>query len=106
MDMVERVARAMWEWSHYEPWSESRLSPFDREVCLDEARVAIEAMRSPSQPMRLAGYKAFTRKVAEHGDVDIIWQAMIDAALKAPSESTSTLPDPSSVREEWERNRP
>jgi len=66
MTMIERVARAIcktentvYGWQHYE----------------DCARAAIQAMREPTEAMRVEG-------VRHHDTVESIWQAMIDEALE------------------------
>jgi hypothetical protein len=73
-NMIERVARAMCmvDESHWEHVNQALY----RKV----ARVAIEALREPTQKMRLAGVAAY-----EHTNptliFNVIWRAMIDAAL-------------------------
>ena len=77
-DMVERVARAMWERCHDESWDESYHSPITRQIYIDDARAAIEAMREPSEKMLAAVRDEYTTY-----ETKVIWQAAIDAALSA-----------------------
>lgn len=73
-EMVERVAAAI---ANY--WLEIGFDP----SLPDEgaARAAIQAMREPTDAMKIAALDA----TFDVGDVPIIWQAMIDAALKENS---------------------
>lgn len=110
MDMVERVARAIWDercrhWGKYrkdlhEPdsegydWGDLGLSK--RKELLREARAAIAAMREPTEEMGSAGLRKWTKPGNAHemDDADFaagnpcrwmkpVWRAMIDAALKS-----------------------
>lgn len=75
-EMVERVARAMYAHDSYkegEPAWEDHSEQF-RVVQRARARVAIEAMREPTEEMYQAGW-------GRGGTPDVIWPAMIDAAL-------------------------
>ena len=73
MEMIERVARAMVA-PHappnmqYEKWVEA----------LHHARLAIEAMREPTEAMITARFNV----LGQGGKAE--WEAMIDAALKEP----------------------
>ncbi len=79
-EMIERVAKVMWETSHVgQAWG--NCSPVQAAIYREDARAAIEAMREPTQEMKLAAYKAWTIRVANDADIGKIWQAMIDAAL-------------------------
>lgn len=82
-DMVERVARAIYERNSKRTnyvWPDD-VYPAIRNRCLRDARAAIEAMREPTEEMVNAG------AVAE-GDTNLeaqarsLWEAMIDAILK------------------------
>jgi hypothetical protein len=84
-EMVERVARAMWE------ARERRLNPYVRvsfeegatEETYDMARAAIAAMREPTKAMEWAGSHAVdTDGPWGAPPIDGAWQAMIDEALK------------------------
>jgi hypothetical protein len=97
-DMVERVARAIWERRResarsrgimLEAWGER--GPFRGDVpilndILGEACAAIEAMREPTEAMVNAGCRLDEDlEWAEHDyAVPKIWGAMVDAALKEP----------------------
>jgi hypothetical protein len=79
-ELVERVARAM---------SERRASRLYRiPDALDDARVAIAAMREPTEAMQVAGATedVCVAHTAEHRGRCLtpthVWRAMIDAALK------------------------
>lgn len=86
-DMVEKVARAIcdagqgqWRKPPYNELHTDALNNHWRH----KARAAIEAMREPSEAMVKAGYDAFMAWDARTGDdlgMEIIWRAMIDAAL-------------------------
>ena len=81
-DMIERVAAAMWERTHDGRWynwgdgqDESRI------IHREDARVAIAAMREPTDAMLEAGnqtLRAFSCWCC--------WQAMIYAALRESNE--------------------
>ena len=105
MDMIERVAEAMWqaEWARAGnggrrrvPWSE--IAPTDQDRYRFVARAAIEAMREPTEAMAAACWPlhhpwgnnapdpsdrplSFEDMLA---DVTADWKAMIDAALSSP----------------------
>ncbi len=76
-EMVERVARAMCMADGEIPDFPSHTTnePFWTYYC-DMARVAIEAMREPTEAMRAAGY------IVTVDDETDVWQTMIDASLK------------------------
>lgn len=81
MDMVERVARAIVKNNPMLAWEWDMLND---EVIADAykmARAAISAMREPSLDMVEAGDDSVMA-----GCGDLIWQAMIDAALAEGSE--------------------
>lgn len=94
-EMVERVARAIDPsiWANWDYWTISKAyndaekaeefaaSPSLR-GSLEKARIAIEAMREPTDEMR----KAFKFHGMLDGDFDEALGAMIDAALAPPSE--------------------
>lgn len=74
-DMIERVARAIYEGrngSGCKPWAHQPKG--HQEPYLKDARAAIEAMRSPTETMAIAGRKHSLRPAQT-------WAAMIDAAL-------------------------
>lgn len=103
MDMVERVARAIFEQelrNHPEPyeitpllpppiWDDpGRLSPFGKDCYLRCARAAIEAMREPTEGMLSAG-DSMMPQIAKGQDITTgydalkdAWPAMISAALE------------------------
>jgi hypothetical protein len=87
--MVEKAARAMIA-KHYGPEGsdefEEVLHNFG-DSYRESAVAAIEAMREPTQRMRLAGVAEWSRPdpTPEHESTlvfNAIWRAMIDAALK------------------------
>jgi hypothetical protein len=91
ISMVETVARALFakrmeaaarypQLQQYN-WEEEN-QPY-REFCLSEARAAIEAMRSPTEAMKDAGIVGVGD--FHYGDAGRVWEAMIDAALAAPT---------------------
>ena len=81
-EMVERVARAMFEDDQfdYEPkmptWEETGV----REEYRRKARIAIGAMREPTVAMRAC----FIRFLSEDLDYDEMYRRMIDVALANP----------------------
>lgn len=79
-DMLERVAKAIWNDSYPEDeWNE-----IDRRDYLGHARAAIEAMREPTKWMTRAAVRYGDSAGYEHiseWDAKIVWEAMIDAAL-------------------------
>lgn len=86
MDMIETVARALYQ----SDWIGNGKAPAYeggmRDEYLREARAAIEAMRNPTEAMRLAGHQHIPD---DHGDpwasAIEVWQAMIEAALSPVS---------------------
>ena len=74
-EMIERVARAIWEEEFQEP-----VDYHTQEITRDQARAAIEAMRVPTKEMKEAGINTGVGL----GPITsaAIWQAMIDEALK------------------------
>jgi len=85
-DMIERVARAMFERElDNGPWEQR--TETQEAIYMADARAAIKAMREPTQEMRLAAVAEWCRPdpLPEHGSTlvfNAIWQAMIDEALK------------------------
>jgi hypothetical protein len=80
-NMVERVARAIWETreGRFPPRVQQRFGegePWTHAATMAEARAAIAAMREPTDEQRNAYYRM-------RGTVmmDAEWNAMIDAAL-------------------------
>lgn len=85
-EMIERVAEAMHNCIYAEPkvqWSE--LHEDSRAVVRRIARVAIEAMRDPTDAMTrngwLAAHRVITADRCNHEMLTKAWHAMIDAAL-------------------------
>ncbi len=75
MSLVERVAAAM---VGGVPWTH----PQQRQYWIEKAEAAIEAMREPTCDMMAEGiYHWATHDDAEE-DVDGIWSAMIEGALR------------------------
>lgn len=86
-EMVERVALAIYvaEIGGPEGWNHPRVEA-GKERWFAKARAAIEAMREPTQQMRLAGIAEWSRSdpTPEHESTlvfNAIWRAMTDAAL-------------------------
>jgi hypothetical protein len=76
--MIERVARNIYECRNgfgCKPWVHQPLS--HRDAYLKDARVAIAAMREPSDDMKAVSVTAGTEYPMREW-----WRAMIDAALK------------------------
>jgi hypothetical protein len=90
MDMVERVAKAIAaKADSATPWADCGQG--FKEICIEFAEAAIEAMREPTQQMRLAGIAEWSRPdpTPEHESTlvfNAVWRAMIDAALKEHEE--------------------
>lgn len=94
--MVETVARAMCRYTWNREFAGKNLDAYVEVHWHDHAagaRVAIEAMREPTDALCEAGYSAGTgdwggkydnRRELARGRVQPTWQAMIDAALGAP----------------------
>lgn len=95
MDMVEKVARAMWDkrreallglaWPPLSLWEHENEAL--REDVRAEARAAIEAMREPSGEMIEDGWSAVIGSLNDNEAVARIYRAMIDAALSNTRES-------------------
>lgn len=88
--MIQRVARALYESKAIPGDDWATESEVHREFCRRQARVAIEAMREPTQAMLDAGADHMHEAIdfsPEPGegidgyDVSPVWDAMIDAAL-------------------------
>lgn len=85
-DMIERVARAIademaGDWSHIPERSAGETSREDLRVA---ARLAIEAMREPTELMLWDGKCSLDPLMPSHfelQDIRACWEAMIDAAL-------------------------
>lgn len=74
MDMIERVAKAIWggdddEWATLAPWYADQYR--------DAATAALKALREPTSEMVEAGHDACDWTA----NAEPIWQAMIDTAL-------------------------
>lgn len=80
--MLEKVARAI----HRADYNSDDASDFgwdaDKELRMDQARAAIEAMREPDEAMDLAAVHAESFRSLGLLKTRRIWQAMIDEALK------------------------
>lgn len=76
MTMVERVAKAIAaKADSATPWEDCGQG--FKEICIEFAEAAIEAMREPTEMMVIAGCHH-----ENMGDMAGRWNAMIDAALK------------------------
>jgi hypothetical protein len=79
--MIQRVAAAMWDRTHdgrWDDWGDGQDE--SRIIHRDDARVAIEAMREPTEAMVDAAWASWEDVDGSKGFVGV-WQAMIDAAL-------------------------
>ena len=75
-EMIERVARAIWNEHLCEECVVSSKRPLPSDCCCyAAARAAIEAMRVPTSEILDAGYASPVK-------MQSLWQAMIDEALK------------------------
>jgi hypothetical protein len=101
-EMVERVARAMFEDDQfdYEPkmptWEETGA----REEYRRKAKIAIRAMREPSEAMIDAAYTGYDSEgfgIGRH-DALTVWQAMIDATLPDAGVTISERPSDETMR--------
>lgn len=81
-DMVERVAIGIAE---ADGWGWREVVPNEREVYMDRARKAIEAMLEPTMEMTRAGVAA-DEGVTPALVCDAIYVAYIDAALRGESD--------------------
>lgn len=72
-EMVERVARAMFEADRGGSWDDVREN--SKAMWRSFARAAIEAMREPTEAMINVGWRSMN-------DERLPWEVMIDAALK------------------------
>ncbi len=91
MTALERAARALWIASgkRAELWDAQPTALWriemekERPIYLDQARAVLLAIREPSEGM------VSDRVIRAHGyagDIDMVWQAMIDAALSEKPE--------------------
>lgn len=91
-DMAERVARAIWEQRRadiaklypnlvLDEWGDGSVPRLNG--VFEEARVAIEAMREPTDAMCVAAEDLSRVDAGQQGvDQAAIWRAMIDEALR------------------------
>lgn len=81
---VEEVARAIREASPSAGRGDSHLRSqmLSEAACLDLARAAIEAMRSMTEPMRIAALRTELPEAGEPPLYEKCWLNMIDAALR------------------------
>lgn len=77
-EMIERVAKAIH--SHDFPTYALKWEDTKQQIYLDVARIAIEAMKEPTQAMLDAAEKSGS--LEEGSSAYGCWQAMIEAALK------------------------
>lgn len=99
MTMVERVSRALWpdRWATHDGTKENSPDYWemptqveDRRRLLERGRIAIAAMREPTEAMCHAGFFNADHSIEGVGDLApepesqprLIYQAMIDAALE------------------------
>jgi len=87
MDMIERVARALWDSPDYIGLcSDERRRDGSWHDCIHLARAAIAAMREPTEKMIDAGSKEQRNILSK--PIEGIWTAMIDAALTEAKPTT------------------
>lgn len=85
-EMIERVAKSLQQVRNKDgraivpPWEE--LNDDNREFWLTFARTAILAMREPTTTMLDAANEAVFHSGEPPAQADVVWQAMIGAALK------------------------
>ena len=75
-EMIERVAKAIWDSTEVYDWAEA--DKIIRGLVVRSARAAIQAMREPTDEMVKAGMPA--KDACPQGVADIYW-SMIGAAL-------------------------
>jgi hypothetical protein len=81
-EMIERVAKVIAEEINGGKFDDNRWYNDDqREVHMRRAKVAIEAMREPTEKMYKAASYILTAQSGVYGPDDI-WASMIDEALK------------------------
>jgi hypothetical protein len=78
--MIDRVAKAMadndgWGW-------DNAISDLGRNMWRAHARVAIAALREPTDEMAEVGFQLHTGHPCWQEDVKHAWRAMIDVALR------------------------
>lgn len=86
-EIAERVARALSEKRHLSMGgadADTLVQGIPNwHYCVDDAKVAIEALREPTSAMLDAGHSAFTEHAYSFkSELRELWPAMIDAALK------------------------
>lgn len=85
--MIERVARAIYDTTGVEgvtlPWEKARKGA--RDLHIEWARAAIEAMRSPDDTMTDAIEEQLSLWMNDEGVGVDVYLAAIDAALKEPT---------------------
>lgn len=92
MDMIEKVARAIYASSAFHDNLDSINPRFDslgdewRAVMFASARAAIEAMREPTEAMNAAGHVCLPHGgyMPHEREAGYVWEAMISAALTPP----------------------
>jgi hypothetical protein len=77
-EMVERVANALWAGEHHPGTLLLPLDGKDKQRLIYSARLAIEAMREPTDAM----FSAATDTYCSAGDLIDYWHKMIDEAAK------------------------
>ena len=94
MNMIEKVAIAIWEKASSlkpGPWNDAlnlweRADSRDKFLARRQAKIAIEAMRDPTNSMIYAGYgrlEAHKQGASkEYSSVENVYRNMIDVALK------------------------
>jgi hypothetical protein len=92
-EMVERVAKAMWDRTHDGSW-EDRGDGQDesRDIYLEDSRIGVAAMREPTTKMIDIAAKVDVERAGNDEtnstynlrdeEIEFVWYAMIDEALK------------------------
>ena len=81
-EMVDRVAKAIFDVEYADLRRPRPEVHPEWAVCLSKARAAIEMMREPTDHMKAAGDDQIPDNIGYTNDASGIYRAMIDAALK------------------------
>lgn len=78
-EMIDRVAKAMYEAGVEKPWrSWEQVGDNDKAFLLHYARVAITGMREPTHDMAVTGQMTLESSAG----ASVVWMDMIDKALE------------------------
>jgi hypothetical protein len=76
---MERMARAHYEAAGVASWH--WLDPLSRQFLIESMRAALLALSDPTEEMVCAGTEEWLCVRAQEDRAEVIWHAMIDAAL-------------------------